>query len=319
MENQIKPEEELKSLETTEKKPPDDKMLSLSIVLAALIIAGTWVYTSGYNSTSFKKLGGNVLPKDGGSLTQLEDAVLPLEGIVLPVKWGDLGLKLVSAGVIDPKKFKDIYKNRNNLSGEIQKYLEGRDDERIKINDSNSGLWLNLFWALGLGNKNSILTQGPLSDPRYGGAGNFASTGGWTIANGDILDHLARHPFIILTKEQQELVERVSKNIYRPCCNNSTYFPDCNHGMAMLGLLELMASRGISEEEMYKIALQVNSYWFPDTYITVAKYFKSRGREWNRVNPREILGKDYSSATGYQRILTEVEPPQNRSGGGCGV
>ena len=42
----------------------------------------------------------------------------------------------------------------------------------------------------------------------------------------------------------------------------------------MLGLLELMASQGLSEEEMYKYALIVNSYWFPDTYLAIAKYFE---------------------------------------------
>jgi hypothetical protein len=46
---------------------------------------------------------------------------------------------------------------------------------------------------------------------------------------------------IPLTAEQQALVEEVAAEIYRPCCNNSTLFPDCNHGMAMLGFLELLA------------------------------------------------------------------------------
>lgn len=89
--------------------------------------------------------------------------------------------------------------------------------------------------------------------------------------------------------------------------------------MAMLGLLELMASQGVGEEEMYKIALKINSYWFPDTYLTIAKYFQNRGVAWKDVKPQEILGQNYSSATGYQKILAAVEPPQNRGGGGCGV
>ena len=59
------------------------------------------------------------------------------------------------------------------------------------------------------------------------------------------MNHYSMHRFIVLTPEQQALVEKVSKGIYRPCCGNSVYFPDCNHGMAMLGLLELMASQGV--------------------------------------------------------------------------
>ena len=100
-------------------------------------------------------------------------------------------------------------------------------------------------------------------DPRYGGAENFASTGGWTLAKGRAMDHYSMHRFVELTPEQQALIEKVSKNIFRPCCRNSTYFPDCNHGMAMLGLMELMASQGASETEMMTKAQEVNDLWFP--------------------------------------------------------
>ena len=118
---------------------------------------------------------------------------------------------------------------------------------------------------------------GMMVDPKYGGAGNFASTGGWTISKSSPMDHYSRHSLVVLTEEQQILVEKISRGVFRPCCGNSTHFPDCNHGMAMLGLLELMASQGVSEQDMWKTALIVNSYWFPDTYITLATYMKNKG------------------------------------------
>ena len=134
------------------------------------------------------------------------------------------------------------------------------------------------------------------------------------------MDFCARHSFLVLTKEQQELVERVSKNIYRPCCGNAVYFPDCNHGMAMLGLLELMAAQGVNEEEMYRTALKVNSFWFPDTYLTIAEYFRHQGIVWKDVDPKEVLGAAYSSAAGYRRIASQVESSSVQGGsGGCGV
>jgi len=37
--------------------------------------------------------------------------------------------------------------------------------------------------------------------------------------------------------------------------------------MAMLGLLEIMASQGAKEDKMYKISQVVNSYWFPEIGI----------------------------------------------------
>ncbi|MBI2628051.1 MAG: hypothetical protein HYW71_01280 [Candidatus Niyogibacteria bacterium] len=249
----------------------------------------------------------------------LEEAVLPSEGVVLPVRWGDLGRKLVSAGVIDQQKFESLYADRGGLKESERKFIESADNGSIKITAENSSFFLNLFWALGLSVKNEILEKGPMVDPSYGGAENFASTGGWTLANGGAMDHYSRYSFIILTPEQQQIVERVSQNIYRPCCGNSVYFPDCNHGMAMLGLLELMASQGISEKEMYKAALRVNSYWFPDTYLTIAKYFEKRGVSWDEIDPKEILGSAYSSAQGFRRILEQTEPLQFRGGGGCGV
>ena len=159
-----------------------------------------------------------------------------------------------------------------------------------------------------------------MTDPAYGGAGNFASTGGWTIAQGSAMDHYSKHKFFNLTSDQQALVDKISRGIYRPCCGNSTHFPDCNHGMAMLGLLELMASQGASEQDIWKAALAVNSYWFPDTYMTIAAYMKSKGIEWKDANPQEILGAGYSSGQGYAKIASQVvAPSSSQSGGGCGV
>jgi len=179
------------------------------------------------------------------------------------LSWGNLGVKMVEAGVIDEEKFENLYSARGGLSPEARKLLTDSDNGELVINSKNSGVMLNMLWALGLGNKNPILESGPMMDPKYGGAGNFASTGGWTLAKGGAMDHYSMHSFMTLTNEQQTLIEKVSKSIFRPCCKNSTYFPDCNHGMAMLGLLELMASQGASEAEMNKKALEVNTLWFP--------------------------------------------------------
>src|SRR3989338_6246297 len=50
----------------------------------------------------------------------LEDAVLPPAGIVLPVVWGDIGAKMISAGVVDGEKFEQIYANRGGLDDETR-------------------------------------------------------------------------------------------------------------------------------------------------------------------------------------------------------
>jgi len=179
------------------------------------------------------------------------------------LNWANMGIKMVEAGVIDKDKFENLYSQRGGLTEADKKLLYGANNENMVINSENSGMMLNMLWAFGLANKNQILENGPMMDPRYGEASNFASTGGWTLAKGGAMDHYSMHSFVTLSSPQQALVEQVAKNIYRPCCKNSTYFPDCNHGMAMLGLLELMASQGANEDQMNKKALEVNALWFP--------------------------------------------------------
>ena len=237
----------------------------------------------------------------------------------LALAWGGLGARMVAAVVIDADKFEGLYLARGGLSQADKKLLYDNDNGNITITAENSGMMLNMLWAFGLANKNPILENGPMMDPRYGGAGNFASTGGWNLAKGDAMEHYSMHQFVTLTKEQQTLVEKVAKNVYRPCCDNSTYFPDCNHGMAMLGLLELMASQGASEAEMYKVALQVNTLWFPDTYEAIKTFFTSQNIDWNNVDPKEILGAEFSSVSGYQKMLSLMTPQQQKSGASCGA
>ena len=298
------------------------KSLEISILLSSLLVVGALVYSANAKK-DFRGKAETIDKSDKQAEKVIEEnysqKVIPEDGVVLPARWGDLGAKMASVGVIDKTQFEEMYAGRGGLSEGERKLLEGSDNGYLKITPENSGFVLNLLWALGLGNKNEILDNGPMTDKKYGGAGRFASTGGWTLAEGDPMNHYSKHRFIVLTPEQQALVEKVSKGIYRPCCGNSVYFPDCNHGMAMLGLLELMASQGVSEEEMYKAALAVNSYWFPDTYITIAKYLKSRGKDWSNADPKEILGYNYSSGPGYQKLLEKIENPEIKGGGGCSV
>ena len=325
MENEIK-EQEIKTEEEIIKKEKN-YMLPLSIFITGAMLAGAIVYTATlWSQGGFQN--SNRTPEQKAML-QLEEKVLPEKGVALPVVWGDLGKQLVESGAIDGERFKKLYNDRGQFTPEYEQLLSGENNKEIKITKDKAGYLLNIFWALGLANKNSILETGEMSDPKYGGAGNFASTGGWTMARstssgqaqGDAMEHYSKHVFFTLTPEQQALVDKVSRGIYRPCCGNSVHFPDCNHGMAMLGLLELMASQGATEQEMWDIALVVNSYWFPDTYLTIATFMKNKGVEWKDVNPEEMLGKEYSSSQGYANVRSQVVVPASgqNSGGGCGV
>ena len=298
-------------------QPKKDLVLAASILLSAVILSGAWIYTTEQKTINQDQSDIRVATEK--KYTKLQEKVLPSEGIILPVSWGNLGATLVSVGTIDADKFKAIYEQRGVFTDEYDKLLFGQSDNKLKITKENSEYFLSLFWALGLASKNDILENGEMMNPIYGGAGRLASTGGWTLAKGDSMDHYSKHKFFNLTPKQQTMIDKISQGIYRPCCDNSTHFPDCNHGMAMLGILQLMASQGVSEQEMWKIALQINSYWFPETYMTLATYFEEKGGIWNEIDPQLALGKEYSSASGYQRILKEIEPVELQDGGKCSV
>lgn len=233
----------------------------------------------------------------------LFDEVNPVKGYQINATFGSLGPEMVNSGVIDYDKFKEAYaKSGQTLTQEQENILQKGSNKPITINRDNSYFLLNFFWAVGLANKSKILDEGDIV--KYGGqdgVGNFASTGGWTLAKDNAMNYYSKTSLITLTNDQELLVEKVSANIYRPCCDNPTSFPDCNHGMALLGVLQLMASNGASEQQMYDAAKYFNAFWFPGNYYDLAQYFKNKeGKSFANIDSKVLLSKEYSSASGWQ-------------------
>jgi hypothetical protein len=250
----------------------------------------------------------------------LKTAVLPAEGYTVPIKWGETGKKLVAAGAIDINKFQQNYAGEQYA--ELLTYLTENQEGGITVNEQNAYFWVNTLWALGLTQKSDVLDKGIMGTTYRQQLGNFASTGGWTLGAKEATKLYSSAVIVPLTAQQQELVTKVSENIYRPCCGNSTAFPDCNHGMAILGLLELMASQGAGEQEMYKASLAFNSYWFPQTYMEMAYYFETADNTpWKQVDARKALSVEFSSAAGARKLKEQVGtvPGAGAGGGGCGA
>lgn len=258
---------------------------------------------------------------------ELFEQINPTGGFQINASFNDLGPKMLKSGIIDIDKFKSVYAKSNQpLTVEQEEILTNGSGNKIKIDRDNSYFLLNFFWAVGLNNKSKILDTGDMM--KYGGlkgVGDFASTGGWSLAKGPTMNYYSKAALIPLTLEQEKLVEKVSSSIFRPCCNNSTAFPDCNHGMALLGVLQLMAGNGATESEMYEAGKYFNAFWFPGNYYDLALYFKNKdGKRFTDIDAKLILSKDYSSATGARNIKQWLsqqglieEPP--KTGGGCGV
>ena len=251
-------------------------------------------------------------------LRTLEADVLPKEGIELPVSWADIGPKLIALGVIDEAKFRKAV----TLTPEQEEILTKGSTTNIRIDATNSQFVVDMLWALGLAQKSVVYDEGPMGTEYKKEAGNFASTGGWTLARGDALSYLNRYDLIPLTAEQQRKVGEISQNVYRPCCGNSTWFPDCNHGMAALAIIELLVSANVDEATIYKKVLGFNSFWFTDSYLYVATDFARQGIAWADVDAKRVLGAEFSSGQGAAAIAKKVGRLPWRAasaGGSCGA
>lgn len=255
-----------------------------------------------------------------GDSSKLLSEVMP-DNYKLGVKFNDVILKMVETGAIDKDKFIQLYAERAPLTDKQKELFEKVSNDEIVLNQENAQLLLNILWPLGISNKSKVLSEGPMGTQYKDKAGSFASTGGWTLGKEEGGKLFNSKSLIELTPEQENLVKEIADSIYRPCCGNHTGFPDCNHGAAMLGFIELAVAQGMPKDEIYKKALVLNSYWFPQTYAEIATYFKAKGTAWNKVNAKEVLGANYSSSQGSQAInqALQGDVPKVQSGGGCGV
>ncbi len=233
---------------------------------------------------------------------------------------GDSLVRLVRAQVLVPEKLRAIYARRGGIPGELEAALKSPALEPIVLTRENAALYVNLLWPVGLANRMRANNNSPINGRmRFG----FASVGGWTLGtapNGGF--DFNHHAIVVLTPEQDARAARVARATYRPCCDNSTFFQDCNHGSALLGLLALGAAQGLSEDDLYGEALAFNAHWFADQYRLSAVFFKSTTkREWAQLDPRVVLSAKYSSASGWRaNVAGRGDGPGSRaapSGPGC--
>lgn len=254
---------------------------------------------------------------------QVTAKVLPEKGFQSRIRLGASVVNLVENGVIDRQKSAALYKDRGGLPPELKALLAARSEKPILLTRENANYYVNLLWPLGLSNTMSTNAKSPLNGTSLS---NYASTGGWNLGkeeNGGA--YFNKFRIVELTPEQEALVTRIAQNTYRPCCNNSTFFQDCNHGSALLGLLQLGAAQGLTEDELYREALAFNSFWFPHNYIQTALYFKAvKSTDWENVDAREVLGFAYSALGPWSKnVQAEVAKipnllPQN-NGAACAV
>ena len=260
-------------------------------------------------------------------MVKLMDQVNPADGYMIPAKFGDLGPKMVAAGVFDAADFEQLYQQTGQPLNDQQLSVlkEGAGNVPVVFHEKSAYFLLNFFWAVGLSNQNPVLDSGPIQQYGQDEVESFASTAGWTMAKKPIKEIYSSLPLISLTEQQQKDLEEAAQTVYRPCCDNPTLFPDCNHGMAMLGLMELMASQGATVDQMLLAAKAANAYWYPTQTVEQAIFFKNAAsQDYADIDARQLLGRSYSSGSGFQDVhqylvQSKLLPQALESSNSCGV
>jgi len=270
-------------------------------------------------------LGVNYGPRTGVPLQRPPDIfsqVTPEAGIDVGVSFGNSIQKLIKAGALDPKKLRS---SSDGLPDWVEGVLTKPSTEAIRFSRDTALYLVDLLWPLGLSTKAAFNKKSPINTLQIPG---FASTGGWHLGrarNGYV--YFNKIDAITMTVQQEAMVLEAATRMFRPCCDNSTFYQDCNHGSALLGLMELAASQGATAERLYQIALVANSYWFQNEYAETALYFSHfEARSWDRVVPQIILGADYSSLSGWRRNVDDrlsqanvTLPPAPMDSAVCGI
>ncbi len=266
----------------------------LTGVLAGLA-AGTVLGAGGYR---FWTGSGGTGPPFRGVM----DAVLPPGGIATGLSFGNVLQKLIAAGALVPAKLRSVYARRGGMPPFVAALLAGPSDAPIRLGAETATDLLYLLWPVGLATRAPFNAGSPTNGAHLP---RLASTAGWTlgrVANGAA--YFDSVEALTLSDAQAALVREVAARTYRPCCDNPAIFQDCNHGSAMLGLLELAASQGMGKTELERVALAANSFWFPREYLKTALFFALFEQlPWREVAPADVLGARYASASGWQENI----------------
>jgi hypothetical protein len=246
-------------------------------------IAGAAEYSILRSSKSFS------FPETGSGVIE---QVIPNAGVPTGVAFKEPIQRLIT-GVVDPVKFRA---SSNKMPAWVERQLRAPSEDPIVFSHETAPHLVNLLWPIGLSNKAAFNENSPINTLSIP---SFASTGGWVLGrqqNGYV--YFNQVEAVSMTAHQQAMVLAIARTTYRPCCNNSTLYQNCNHGSALLGLLELAAAQGTTLKGLYGLALTANSHWFPDNYAKTALYFSHfHGKSWRDLEPKLILSAALSSGT----------------------
>ena len=149
----VKKKSELKNLPQLFEKTGFWKIMAIllfSIILLTQVfeISITPKFSFLQNSLLNKQqVANDQAPIEPGSIDTaiLAKAVLPDEGVELPITWGDLGKRMIADGVIDEQKYRALFEG--GLTNTEEQMLSGNSSQPIVLTQANSRHVLNMLWA----------------------------------------------------------------------------------------------------------------------------------------------------------------------------
>lgn len=253
----------------------------------------------------------------------LLSGLFPAQGFKTNVRLNNIVPELVLSGALNLSKVEQLY--GKNLTQQELGIFTKPNYTNLTLNTSNANFYLLIFWAIGISNKNQILDNFSAElNASNSTVADLASVGGWTLGtNSSGMAYFNKLQLIGLSPLQQGEMYDIAAHTYRPCCDNPTAFPDCNHGAALLALMELGASEGLNGSQLYTLALQAQTLWFPSYYATTALELHYKNVSyWNA--PQIVLDKNYSSFSGwyydsYEPLKTNNQLPKAGASAACGI
>jgi len=102
-------------------------------------------------------------PYRGFVYEQTVARVLPESGFQSRIRVGDSIVRLVQHGVIDVRKFENLYAGRGGLPAELKKLLTAPSNAPMRLTRQNANLYVNLLWPVGLANHMASNAQSPIN------------------------------------------------------------------------------------------------------------------------------------------------------------
>lgn len=250
---------------------------------------------------------------------KITQELLP-ERKILPATWQGIPYQLAERKIVDIEKLKAYsVKFGQKITEDDLAIFEKDYNGNIEITPNNSVLIYNVLWAIGFVNKSPILDY---ELEKYGWdtvknlAGYYFSFA--NLGNGSTLPQSGYNylELTTLSAEQKNAIMKIAGKSAVPSCGNPLHLPDCSCSFAIGALIQLMASQGFTEKQIYQAMKDIYPYRFPGIYVRHAVLFKiTENKNWQDIDAEQLVSMEFSSAHGVARVSNFLANVLNVSGG----